>query len=69
VGLTSADISTSPDQLVLPEPTDLGTMTNTRQVSFDEFDSDVLPGVAPRIGLLVLVDLSNPATPAGLPLR
>ena len=69
VGAASIDTSTPPDQLVLPAPPSLGAAAITRQVSFNEYDSDVLPNVGPRIGLLGQVDLSNPAAPIGVPKR
>lgn len=69
VGATSPDLSTPPSELQLPAPPDLGPVTRRRQVSFNELDSALLPGVGPRIGLVGTVDLFNPALPAGVPLR
>ncbi len=66
---SSTDSSTRPDLLKLPTPPDLGPVDFTRQVSFNELESNILPGVGPRIGLLGDVDLSDPNLPAGLPMR
>ncbi|MGV9773135.1 multicopper oxidase family protein [Streptosporangium sp. NPDC003464] len=52
VPLTSRDTSTPPNQLKLPAPAPLGAETNRRQVSLNEQDSAVLPGVGPVITLL-----------------
>ncbi|HEY5912375.1 MAG TPA: multicopper oxidase [Verrucomicrobiae bacterium] len=69
VSSTGADVSTPPDRLKLPPPPEVGTVNLTRQVSFNELDSAVLPNVGPQIGLLGEVDLSNPDAPAGTPMR
>lgn len=69
VAATEPDLTTPPDQLQLPTPMDLGAVSFRRQVSFNELDSDLLPGVGPRIGLVGTVDFSNPSAPAGVPLR
>ena len=50
--LASPDTSVPPDQLTLPSFTPLGAASNTRQVSLNEEDSAVLPGVGPRAALL-----------------
>lgn len=44
-------------------------MDRTRRLSFNELDSDVLPEVGPRVGLLGQVDLGNPGAPVGVPQR
>ncbi len=67
IGLTRPDTSTPPERLRLPTPPDLGSAVRTRQISFNELDSEVLPGVGPRIALLGTVDLSDPGVPAGIP--
>ena len=46
------DTSVPPAQLTLPAPPPVGPATNVRQVSLNEVDSDVLPGVGPREALL-----------------
>lgn len=69
VNAVGADPSTPPAQLVLPQPPNLGAATHVRQTSFNELDSDVLPDVGPRIGLLGTVDLSDPAAPMGVPMH
>ena len=69
VAAVGADPSTPPNQLSLPQPPVIGAANRTRQVSFNELDSDVLPDVGPRIGLLGTVDLSDPASPAGVPMH
>lgn len=67
IAAVGSDPSTPPDQLVLPAPPTIGTPNHVRQVSFNELDSDVLPDVGPRIGLLGTMDLSDPAAPMGVP--
>ncbi len=56
VPLTSADISTPPDQLLLPNFTPLGSSTRTRKVSLNEEDSAVLEDVGPRAAVLGTID-------------
>jgi spore coat protein A len=46
------DTSTPPDKLTLPKLTPLGAASNTRKVSLNEVDSEVLEGVGPRAALL-----------------
>ena len=65
VAATGTDPSTPPSQLVLPSITKLGVASNTRQVSLNEEDSAVLPGIGPRAALLGVVD-SNGTTPVGI---
>jgi spore coat protein A len=55
----SNDTSTPPDNLTLPTFSPLGPATNTRQVSLNEEDSDVLEDVGPRAALLGTVDASG----------
>jgi len=69
VAANGSDPSTPPDHLTLPSPPDLGTVNHVRQVSFNELESDVLPDVGPRIGMLGTVDLSDPAAPMGVPMH
>jgi spore coat protein A len=52
VPLGSVDTSVRPDQLTLPRFAGLGRPSKTRQVSLNEEDSAVLPGVGPRAALL-----------------
>ncbi|MCB4791535.1 MAG: multicopper oxidase domain-containing protein [Elusimicrobia bacterium] len=67
VAATSPDLSTPPDQLVLPARTDLGAVNNTRQISLNEMSSNVLPGIGPRMALMGTVDLSISTSPVGVP--
>ncbi len=60
VPLASRDTSVPPDQLTLPPFTPLGAEVNTRQVSLNEEDSAVLPGVGPRAALLGTMDDGTP---------
>ncbi|MDQ5835131.1 MAG: multicopper oxidase [Actinomycetota bacterium] len=46
------DRSTPPNQLTLPKLTPLGAASNTRKVSLNEVDSEVLDDVGPRAALL-----------------
>jgi FtsP/CotA-like multicopper oxidase with cupredoxin domain len=46
------DTSVRPAQLTLPAPPPVGPTTNTRQVSLNEADSEVLPDVGPSSALL-----------------
>ena len=46
------DRSTPPNRLTLPKLTPLGAASNTRKVSLNEVDSEVLDGVGPRAALL-----------------
>jgi spore coat protein A len=50
------DTSMPPEQLKLPKIAALGTASNTRQVSLNEANSAVLPGVGPREALLGTMD-------------
>ncbi|HEX5997656.1 MAG TPA: multicopper oxidase [Jiangellales bacterium] len=50
--LSGPDTSTPPDQLTLPTIMPLGQESVTRQLSLNELDSEVLPGVGPRVALL-----------------
>jgi bilirubin oxidase len=50
--LTSEDTSIPPPRLRLPEFIPLGAVTNVRQVSLIEVDSEVLEGVGPESALL-----------------
>lgn len=59
----STDTSTPADQLVLPSIQALGPAVRTRQLSLNELDSAVLPGVGPRMALLGLVDPDGVAMP------
>ena len=52
VPLASRDTSVPPAELTLPRFTPLGAATNTRKVSLNEEDSEVLDGVGPREALL-----------------
>ena len=52
VPLASRDTSMPPGELTLPPFTPLGAATNTRKVSLNEEDSEVLDGVGPREALL-----------------
>lgn len=63
----SLDISTPPDQLVLPARVPLPAENNVRQVSLNELDSAVLPGVGPLAAMLGTVDLTG-AMPMGMPM-
>ena len=54
--LTGPDPSTPPDQLALPVRTLLGPADRVRQVSLNEEDSLVLPGVGPRAAELGTLD-------------
>lgn len=56
VPATSADRSTPPDQLTLPDIRPPDRTTTLRQVSLNEVDSAVLPGIGPRAALLGTVD-------------
>jgi bilirubin oxidase len=60
VALTSQDKTTKPSHLGLPQSARLGPATFTRQLSLNEFDSDVLPGVGPRTALLGTLDAGMP---------
>jgi FtsP/CotA-like multicopper oxidase with cupredoxin domain len=53
---SGSDPSTPPDQLTLPPITPLGTASVIRQLSLNEVDSAVLPGVGPRAALLGTVE-------------
>jgi bilirubin oxidase len=59
VPLTSQDDSTPPQRLVLPTFTPLDAATNTRKVSLNEVDSNVLEGVGPRAALLGTIDTNG----------
>ncbi len=59
VPLASSDTSVSPSQLTLPTFTPLGAATNTRQVSLNEEDSELLAEVGPRAALLGTLDGSG----------
>jgi spore coat protein A len=50
--LTGTDTSLPPGQLTLPAPPKPGPATNTRQVSLNEKDSEVLPDVGPEAAFL-----------------
>jgi bilirubin oxidase len=50
-----SDNSTPPEQLILPRRTPLGPEVRTRQVSLNEEDSEVLPGIGPKEALLGIV--------------
>jgi bilirubin oxidase len=52
----SRDRSTLPERLKLPRRTPLGPEVRTRQVSLNEEDSEVLPGVGPEVALLGILD-------------
>ena len=54
--LSGPDPSTPPDQLTLPVRTALGSADRVRQVSLNEEDSLILPGVGPRAAELGTVD-------------
>ncbi len=56
VPLTGQDTSTPPNLLTLPPFVGLGPATNTRQVSLNEADSEVLPDVGPSEALLGTVN-------------
>lgn len=56
VAATSVDVSTPPDQLLLPPRLPLGPASVTRQVSLNEEDSAVLAGVGPRTALLGVLE-------------
>jgi bilirubin oxidase len=63
VPVTSKDRSTPPSQLCLPKFRGLPRPTSTRQVSLNEVDSAVLPGIGPRAGLLGIVDQGGMGMP------
>src|SRR5262245_17687253 len=63
VAATSTDRSTPPWQLRLPDVNGLGRAASTRRVSLNEVDSDVLPGIGPRAGLLGKVDAGGMGMP------
>jgi spore coat protein A len=54
--LASTDTSVPPERLTLPAFAALGAASNTRQVSLNEDDSEVLDGVGPRAALLGTLD-------------
>ncbi len=56
------DTSTPPDQLILPARTPLGAPDTVRQLSLNELDSAVIPGIGPSQTLL-----GNVAFPGGVP--
>jgi spore coat protein A, manganese oxidase len=56
VPLTSPDLSTPPHNLVLPTLTPLGASQNTRKVSLNEEDSEILEDIGPRAALLGTLD-------------
>jgi FtsP/CotA-like multicopper oxidase with cupredoxin domain len=62
------DASTPPADLVLPAPAPLPPDTRTRQVSLNEVDSEVLPGVGPRAAFLGTVRFEANGEPEGEPL-
>ncbi len=65
----SLDATTPPNLLTLPALTPLGAPSVTRQVSLNELDSALLPGIGPLKALLGLVDLTSvPGTPQGMPM-
>ena len=66
VSTAAADPSTPVASLVLPAMTTLGPENVVRQVSLNEVDSAVLPGVGPQAALLGTV-MPN-ATPGGMPM-
>jgi bilirubin oxidase len=59
--LSSPDTSVPPPRLALPAFTPLGAATNTRQVSLNEADSEVLEGVGPESALLGTMVNGTPA--------
>jgi spore coat protein A len=61
------DRSTPPSELVLPARTPLGPASQTRRISLNEVDSEVLEDVGPAQALLGTVDLSG-EQPQGVPL-
>ena len=63
VPATTEDRSTPPHRLSLPECRPLGRRTHTRQVSLNEVDSDVLPDIGPRAGLLGIVGADGMGMP------
>ncbi|MFA6292866.1 MAG: multicopper oxidase domain-containing protein, partial [Victivallales bacterium] len=62
------DISTPPNQLVLPARTPLPAPAVVRQLSLNELDSNIIPGVGPRITLLGPTVITN-GVPAGVPMN
>jgi spore coat protein A, manganese oxidase len=60
VAPSSTDSSVSPENLTLPSPPPLGSAIRNRQLSLNELDSDVLPGVGPRVTLLGTVNNGVP---------
>jgi len=62
VARTSEDETTPPARLRLPAPPALGEADNTRQVSLNEVDSIVLPGIGPRAALLGTVEAGSGVT-------
>ena len=65
----AVDATVAPNLLTLPALTPLGAPSVTRQVSLNELDSALLPGVGPLKALLGLVDLTTtPGTPMGMPM-
>lgn len=61
------ELSTPPDQLVLPQRIPIPDEVRRRQLSLNELDSAVLPGVGPTQSLLGLTDLTGPM-PMGMPM-
>jgi spore coat protein A, manganese oxidase len=64
----NGDPTIAPSLLSLPAKPSVPDATVTRQVSLNELDSALLPGVGPEKATLGLVDLSTPGTPAGIPM-
>ncbi|OGV61028.1 MAG: hypothetical protein A2X45_05955 [Lentisphaerae bacterium GWF2_50_93] len=62
------DISTPPAQLVLPAITPKDVVTSTRQLSINELDSVVLPGIGPSVAFLGTTSFLPDGTPVGVPL-
>jgi bilirubin oxidase len=60
---TCADPSLPPQDLVLPAFSPLGPATHLRQVSLNEEDSQILPGVGPRAALLGILNTSGDPVP------
>ncbi len=67
-GKRSGDPTIAPDSISLPAKPTIEDATETRQVSLNEMDSAILPGVGPERASLGLVDLSMPGTPVGMPM-
>jgi len=60
---TSTDRSTLPNRLRLPALHALGRASHRRQVSLNEVDSAVLPGIGPHAGLLGILDADRMGMP------